>query len=291
MHIIILNIIAVLLLSAAVVFPVMILGTGLTADFWLAVWPAGVVTVLALGGMNAYFIKNWRLFSLLKKEDWPALADYLEKKVCKEGKYTSRNIRLLTHSYIVLGDFESTARLENNVALAKPALLEEYALVFGAARILGGNTAVDFFKDRLGKGGDGTRPQSGRGSQSGHQPQSGHWLQSRHWLRWYYGFSLILARSLDEAQAVFVELAAEAKDTVVAGLSAYFLSEVLGKGRAECVARAKEVAGRVRKDVKSLDVWNTTAAKLEKEVHGVIIKRYIDEAGQWLFKGDRYEKN
>ena len=281
MHIIILNIIAILLLSAAVVFPVIILGTGLTVNFWLAVWPAGIVTILALGGMNIYFIKNRRLFSLLKKEDWPALADYLEKKVNKDGKYTSRDIRLLTHSYIVLGDFESAARLENNVALAKPALLEEYALVFGAARILGGNApaAVEFFKNRLDKGEGGTGQQSGQR------------LQSGCWLRWYYGFSLILARSFDEAQTVFIELAAGVKDPVVAGLSAYFLSEVLGKDRAECVVRAKEAAGKIRKDVRSLDVWNTKAATLEKEIHGVIIKRYIDETGQWLFRGDRYEKN
>jgi hypothetical protein len=269
MYIIILNIIAVFFLSAAIVFPAIFLGTGLTADFWRAVWPMALLTVLALAGMNVYFFKNRRLFSLLKKEDWPALADYLEKRIYKDGKYSSRDVRLLVHSYIVLGNFDATVRLENKIAPEKPALLDELALMFGAARVLGGNkpAAVEFFKDRLEKGN----------------------VPDGEWFRWFYGFSLFLAGSSGQAQAVFGELAAEAKDVIVTGLSAYFLSEHLGDRPADTSAvagnlsRAKEGAGRVRKGTGSLAQWGKRAAKVTTEMHGAIIRKYIADAGEWIF--------
>jgi len=270
MHIFILNIIAVLFLSVSVVVPVVILGTGLSVEILRTVWPAGLVTVLALCGMNGYFLKNRRLFSLLKREDWPALADYLEKKVYKDGKYSSRNIRLLAHSYLVLGDFDGALRLENNTARTKPALVDEFALVFGAARILGGNSdAAGFFKEKAEKGKAG---------------------KDGEWLRWYYGFSLILARSFDQARTAFADLAAGAKDPIVTGLSAYFLSEILGNQAAnagekeQCLTPAEGGAGRVREGIKSLTQWKAKASKLETQVHGVIIRKYIADAGEWLFK-------
>jgi hypothetical protein len=247
----------------------------MTAEFWRLAWPAGLILVLFLVGMNAYFLVNRRLFDLLKKENWPALADYLGEKVYKEGKYSSRNVRLLAHAYIVSGNFEGAARLEEKAASAKPALLDEFALLFGVARILGGNApaSAEFFKDRLEKGN----------------------VSSGEWFRWYYGFSLLLARSLDQAQAVFGELAAGAKDTVVAGLSAYFLSDVLGKPAnaatsAESLARAEEAAGRVRGEIKTLKNWEKKAAKVTTEVHGAVIRKYIKEAGEWLFKANGFSK-
>jgi hypothetical protein len=260
MHIIILNIIAVLFLSAAVAVPMMVLGTsGMTADFWRVLWPTGLIAVLALAGMNVYFFKNLRLFSLLKKDDWPALADYLEKRIYRDGKYSSRDVRLLAHSYIVTGDFDAAARLEKNVAAAKPALLDEFALMFGVARVLGGNkpATVEFFKERLEKGN----------------------VSEGEWVRWYYGFSLSLAGSSGQAQTVFGDLAATAKDVIVTGLSAYFLSEVLGNSPA-----AKEGAGRVRRETGSLAQWGKRTAKVTTEVHGAIIRKHIAEAGEWIFK-------
>jgi hypothetical protein len=213
--------------------------------------------------MNVYFFRNLRLFSLLKKEDWPALANYLEKRIYTDGKYSARDVRLLAHSYIVLGDFDAAARLEQNLATSKPALLDEFALMFGCARVLGGNipAAVEFFNDRLKKGN----------------------VSNDEWFRWYYGFSLSLTGSTEQAQAVFGELAAGAKDATVIGLSAYFLSEILGIRPAD--NRAEEGVGRARKGIVSIEEWKKKAAKVETAVHGAIIRKYIAEAGEWLFKG------
>jgi hypothetical protein len=164
-----------------------------------------------------------------------------------------------------LGDFEGARQLENKVAAAKPALLENNALIFGAARILGGDaaSAAGFFLARLEKGKGGKFPR-------GVDPE---------WLRWYYGFSLAIAKFFDKAQAVFAELAADAEDPLASGLSAFFLSEVLGKPDL-----AVEGADRARKAVKNIEGWKKRAAKLEAEVHGAIIRKHIDEAGMWLFK-------
>ena len=276
MYILVFNIIAILFLSFAAILPV-ILGSGMAADFWRMAWPMGLIVILALVAMNVYFLVNRRLFTFLKKEDWPALAEYLGKKIFKDGKFVSRDIRLLLYSYIVTGDIKSAAMLEERVAAAKPDLLEKYALLFGAARMLGGSdqvnalSSVGFFKDRLDKGA----------------------VADSEWLRWYYGFALSLAGLYEEARAVFGELTSGAKDGIVTGLSSFFLAEVLG-GRSGGFAAgentgsrdmAEEGALRVRRELKSLDIWNTRAAKITTEVYGAIIRKNIGEAGEWIFKG------
>ena len=266
MYIIIINITVIFFLAAVFLYPFAFWETGLMTEFWRNIWPAGLVMFLALCGMNVFFLLNRRLLSLLKREDWPALAAYLEQKIYREGKYSSRNIRLLAHACLVMGDFDGVLRLETGAAAVKPALVEDNALVFGVARILGGtaSSAADFFMLRL------------------QQEKAG----DREWLNWYYGFSLTAAKSFDRAEAVFGE-SCSAKDPLAAGLSAFFLSEILGKhslNGAECRVRAAEGVRRVQKALKNAGRWKKEAEKLAGEIHGAVIKQYLDEAGVWLFK-------
>jgi len=270
MYILIINIIAVLFLSVAVIFPAVFFIPNLSAEFLRSVWPMAVLAVLALACMNIYFFKNRRLFDLLKREDWPALADYLEKKVYKDGKFSTRNVKLLAHSYFVLGDFSAVARLEDKTTAVKPVLLDEFALIFGSARLLGGNSAdaAEFFKTRL---------ENGKINNS----------QRKQWLCWFYGFSLLISGSYDKARVVFGELVLNANDGIITGLSAYILSETLGKrplANEECQNQAKKGVEKVWMEIKTLDIWKRKAEKVQTEIHGAVIKNKITEAGEWLFK-------
>ena len=269
MHIVIINIIAVLFLSASVAIPLAVLGPGMR-DYLSAVWPMVVITFLALGGINAYFLMNRRLISLLKKEDWPALTEFLEKKIFTDGKYSLRNTRLLIHSYLLLEDFSGVARLEEKTAAANPALLNELALAFGAARLIGRNpSSVDFFKDRLEKGG-------------------GKYSDDNEWLLLFYGFSLFVTALHDRAKTVFAETIVHAKNGIVIGLSAFFLSEAVGKRitlDADCCAIVNGGAEKARNTIKSLEIWRKKAAKIETEIYGTVIRKSISDAGEWLFKG------
>jgi hypothetical protein len=272
--IIIFNIIIIFFLSAAALVPVFVFGPAFAANFWLSGWPLALILFAALIVLNIFFLFNYRLFMLLEREDWPALAEYLEQRISRKGRYSSRQTRLLINSYLVMNDCPAVLRLENRAAVARPALVEENALLFGAARILGGDPggAADFFQLRIEKRKTAKR-----------QPADAPWLC------WYYGFSLVLAGLFERAEAEFKSLAASSGDALVAGLSAYFLARVLLKyssNSAECRAVAEQGRERARKFLQNARGWKTAAAGVETEVYAAVIKKYIDQAGAWLFEAD-----
>jgi len=229
-----------------------------------------LAVVLLLVVINTVFIRNWKLLALLEKEDWPALTAYLEKKIYEEGRYAPRYVKLLTQSCLATENFDGVINLKNRLAAAKPALMEDNALVFGTVYLLGGNTAaaVEFFQERLEKGTAGEMD----------------------WLRWYYAFSLILTGAHEKAGAVLEELAADipagADNILVTGLAAFLLSELTGKTpavSAEWRIRAEEGKSRVRKTLKTAGKWIRKVKKLKTEVHGAIIRSYVDRTGAWIW--------
>jgi hypothetical protein len=275
--VIIINIIIILMLSAVALIPAFLFDFTFARMFWRSGWPGlasglasgpwplALVLCAALIALNIYFLYNRRLFWLLEREDWPALVEYLEQRVIHKGRYSVRQVQLLINSYLVMSDSAGVIRLEQKVAIARPALLEANALVFGAARILGGDHkgAAVFFQHRLVK------------------------APENPWLRWYYGFSLILSGAFDTAEPAMKALATDAGNVLICGLSAYFLSDILLKHSAhktECRSLADECRERIRQTLKSIAGWKKEAAKTGTEVHIAIIKKYIDEAGVWLFR-------
>jgi hypothetical protein len=175
-------------------------------------------------------------------------------------------VQLLANTYLVMSDSAGVMTLENKTAIAKPALIEANALVFGAARILGGDTAgaVNFFSLRLKKGK----------------------LKDPQWVRWYYGFSLLLNRQFEQAAVEFKALASESSDALITGLSSYFLWDTLRKyaeNGKECQDKAREGQARVQQFIKTAGEWNREAEKIETEIHAAVIKQYIGKAGTWLF--------
>jgi hypothetical protein len=267
---IIFNTIILFFLLTVCLLPLVFPGPDYMVNFRYALWPLALLLVLSLLGFNGFYMFNRRLFMLLEREDWPALVDHLEQQVIHRGRYSRRLVQLLANSYLVMSDSRGLLNLENKLALAKPALLEENALIFGAARILAGDSAgaSDFFRARLEKG--KARPKD---------------LQ---WIRWYYGFSRLLSEDFGKAEAEFKALAAASTDALITGLSAYFLITSLlkySKNQDECRQLAAEGEKRVKKAIRGIAGWNREAARVETDIHAAIIRKYIDKAGVRLYGG------
>ena len=226
-----------------------------------------VALFLLLSAFNAFYFINWRLFFLLEKEDWPALVRYLEDEVIKKSKYRPYLVRLLINSYLVLSDSGAVMSLENKAALIKPALLDANALLFGAARILSKDIsgAARFFA---------LRKKTAKGAR-------------RDWVCWYYGFALVLGREYEEAGKEFSPLARVSKNSVIAGLSSYFLAETLAQELREKKAEYQKTAAvgreRVLKALPLLDDWNRELSRLSAEIHAAAISKYMAKAGKWLY--------
>jgi len=225
-----------------------------------------MILIFVLIGLNIFFASNYRLLWLLEREDWPGLAYYLEEKVLTKNRYSSRNVRLLANSYLVMCDFPSIFNLESKTAAVKPRVIEKNLLVFGAAKILNGDHkgAAAFYKKSLDKGK----------------------VKEEQWVRWFFGFSQMLTGDFDNAETEFMALAASSGDALIAGLAAYFLACVLAKHSfkpEECQSVSESGRGRVRKIYKDFAAWKKEADNAGTEVHTAIIRKYIDEAGAWLF--------
>ena len=269
---------AVITLLLTVLLPILLLGPGTDIGLSVAlainsryvIIPLLVLMVLFLGSMGIFFFFNYRLFSLLEREDWPALAYYLEQKIYVKGKYSSRNVRLLASSYLVTSDYQSVLKLEGKVQLNKPSLIVPNVLIFGAARVLSGKNgeAADFFKMHLEK----SKLNAG----------------TEQWVHWFYGFSQLLSGAYNDAKPEFMSLAASSNNALITGLSAYFLHSSVSKysgNTDECLAAAANGKERVVSALKNAGNWKKEADKLSTDIHVAIIIKYINGAGTWLFSG------
>jgi len=270
------SIIIVLILLLVALLPIFLVGRDAAASLQHITLPLFIFMVCILSGICIFFLFNYRLFSLLEREDWPALSYYLEQKIFVKNKYSSRYVRLLASSYLVISDYPSVLKLEAKAALAKPSVIEKNVLIFGAARVLNGKhaEAAAFFKTYLDK--------------------SKVKAKDAEWVRWFYGFSFLLGSAFDKTEPEFLALALNSRDALITGLSVYFIENNLAKrsqNPQECAAAVEAGRKRVKEALKNMGGWKKEVDNNSAEIHIAIIRKYIDEAGKWLFQGKLPEKS
>jgi len=256
-----------LLLLIFIILPSFLLGPSFSFSYWVENWPLLLIWVAIFAVFIFFYFTNRRLLLLLEKEDWPALVHYLEYEVLKKGRYSPRLVRLLAAGYLVLSDTDGVLNLENKAAIAKPALLDNNVLLFGAARILGKDFsgAARFF---------GARKYTAK-------------PKLKEWVSWYLGFSLLLDYRLQGAADEFSFLARESKNAVVTALSSFFLSETLARVLPEKETEFLEVSSvgknRARSFLPTMENWKREINKISTEIHAAVISKYIEGAGYWLY--------
>ena len=262
------SIIIIFILLMTAFMPLLITGHEAVPNPLLIALPLTAFMVLLLICFGLFFILNYRLFSLLEKEDWPALAYYLEQKVFIRGYYSNRNVRLLASAYIVMTDYLSVIKLESKAAIARPSVIDQNVLIFGSARILSGkyNEAEFFFKTRLDRGAVKEK--------------------DKEWARWFYSFSQLLNGSFSKVEGEFIKFADSSDDAVITGLSAYFLFFNLAKYSLkpyECTKTAENNRNRILKTLRKRELWKKETKKMSADIHIAIIKKYIDETENWIY--------
>jgi hypothetical protein len=281
------NAVFTVLLLIILFMPLVIFGN---RQFRVSLWSLAAIPTAALIILDIFYLINRRLFRLLEREDWPALSAYLENRVVRKGRYSGRLTRLYANTCLIMSDSRAALDLENKLALVKPTLVERHALVFGTAHILAGDYggALRFFAVR----------DRGFGIPGGlHRGFGGLCCRSKQWLVWYHGFSLLLDKRFMEAAEKFRLLALEARDPLVAALAAWFLADNLsglaGSAFAEAAKAARE---RIRAVLKTRKDWERELAKIETEIYAVILRKHLNDTGNWLYSpdtamlGSRHEK-
>ncbi len=57
--------------------PFFLLGWDYSLEFWKGSWYLALFFIVLLGVLNAFFAWNWKVFSLVEKEDWSGLSAHL----------------------------------------------------------------------------------------------------------------------------------------------------------------------------------------------------------------------
>ena len=181
--------------------PLFILGGEYTIIFWGENWFLAVVFLLFISVLDAYFIINWKMFSLLEKEDWPGLTAYLENQIFEKNRITHRNVRMMVNTSLTISNLDKISRLEKEIREKKNGWLSRYGTSLGIPYLLNQNLEEGkvFFQECMNAPKGAADP----------------------WLRWCYAFLLLSGQELDEAAPYLKELAGQDKDPVLQLLSLY----------------------------------------------------------------------
>jgi hypothetical protein len=259
-----------------VVVPLFISETVVSANLRVMTLPLIIFIVVILFVIGIFFLINYRLLSLLEREDWPALAYYLEQKIYGKNRYSNRNVRLLASSYMVISDYFSVLKLESKAALARPSVIDKNILIFGSARILSGKytEASAFFRNSIEKGNLNPKDEE--------------------WVKWFCGFSNLLNGSFSQVEPEFTSMAATSPDAVITGISAFFLFNNIAKhshDHAACMDAADVGRTRVKKALKTAGEWKKEVDRIGTEIHVAIIRKYVDEARDWIYSGQEHSES
>lgn len=252
----------VILVSFLVIYfmPLVMLGWDYTRVFWGRNWGLPVVFVAIIGLLNAYFVYNWKLFTMLEREDWPALIAYLERRIYERKLIVTQQVRILVNAYLVRSDLAGIEKLESFIKEHKPRVLPRFALVFGIPYLLRNNSDemqayFSRFVDMKGRDGG--------------------------WLRWNHGFSLVLQGKKEEAEERLGLVCAEKTDSVLALLAVYLLDSLKPEDEdAKALIEAKRAGLRKRY---TQAMWAKEVERGRSNIQVVILSKLVDEATEWLF--------
>ncbi len=135
---------ALILISTASFF---ILERNSATLFWGNMWLLLLMFVLMIGALDFYFIRNWRLFSYLEQEDWPALLAWLEERLYIKGKLNRPYANLLINTALSVSNLDAVKKLEMEIRQRKPELLKSIGVSLGIPVLLEQNwrAITDYF--------------------------------------------------------------------------------------------------------------------------------------------------
>ncbi len=255
----------VLVLAFLVIFftPLLLLGRDWFSLFWSRNWPIAIVFILTLGGVDAYFLVNWRLFRGLEREDWAGVAGFLEQRIFRKGRVLQAHVRLLLNTYLVTSNTEGILALEAYLTEKKPGAIRRFSLQFGIPHLLAKDPKdpESFFRGLL------------------DLPH----VSDRDWVKWNHAFSLLQMKEAGEARKELAALAETVSDEVLLLLTLYLL-DVLAKD--DAALESKVSAMREKLKVRhTLSTFQKTIEKSGGNMQVVVLSRLLQDAVSWLFAG------
>ena len=248
------NVVIVVSFLVIYLMPLFMLGWDYTSNFWSENWGLPVLFGAILCGLNGYFIFNWKLFTLLEREDWDSLIEHLEHRIFEKHIILAQQCRILVNAYLVRSKLDSIQRLEDTIREKRSSLVKRLAMPLGIQHLLSNESSSMLsyfgqFKDE-------------RGRDSG-------------WIRWSYAFASLLAENPDTAGVYLSKVVETEREPVLLVLSLYLLD---GIGPDSLSDRKNQLKAKYTREKLEQEIERQRA-----HVQVVILARLIENAVDWLY--------
>lgn len=235
------------------------LGAEYSRVFFKDSWYFFLVFVLTIGFIDAYFLINWKLFTLLESENWDGLISYLENRIYSKKNLYGYLIRILANTYLIKSNIDGISRLEELIRREKPGLLKKMVLSICVPHITGGNSEKmeAFFGEFVEEKG----------------------VRKADWVRFLYSFSLLINNKRDEASNSLLALCDRKVSPILQLLIIYALNPFAEKGEACVELRKKELLSKYSRSKMEREL-----EQVNDNVIALVLNKFSKEAIQWLYK-------
>jgi hypothetical protein len=247
--------------------PFFMLGWDYVKVFWTANWYLAAVFVIAFLVLNAYFLHNWKLFSLIEKEDWKEVRRYLEQCIYEKNKASRQTVRILINTCIVLADTAGLEKLSRYLEQKNSRFSAFFALELGIPYILQEDSAAPeaYFAKAV------ANPKT----------------RKKGWLRWNLAFARMKEGAGNNSEKAVAELAAlteKTKDPVLLLLTAYLLDSHAGT-RGDIKKLTTGVCDTLRRKY-TRSAWQKISQQSRNDLVVLILSKLLDDAEKWLFENE-----
>jgi membrane protein implicated in regulation of membrane protease activity len=240
--------------------PFFIIGRDYAFLFWSQNWYLALLFLIVLAGMNGYFLKNWKLFSLMEEEKWKEIQQYLERKIRESKRISEQNVRILMNTYLVSGQTDRLLELAEFLKERAPKVYRKVAVELGIPFLLRSDPEglENYYK-----------PLSKDGS-----------VRLQNWARFNGALALVLAHRFSEAQRELEQFQTAKEEPILVLLSSYLLA-TLTEGD---TLREKTEEIRVQFQSRfSQKKWSHYVGKLKENLMVLVLSQFIQDATKWMY--------
>ncbi len=257
----------IILVSFAFIFlmPLPVLGWEYALSFWGQNWGIAVLFVALLAGIDVYFFSQWRLFSLLEREDWSGLRALLETELKKKGSLGPQKTRIFLNACLIGQNPGRISELRDQYLAKKVRFVPKVALSLGLPLVLEGKAeAIEGFFGPLAEsrktGPDGP------------------------WIRWCLAFGRLLNQDVEGARSLLEGGLKDAKQPLLQLLSLYLLDN-LKSGNPDVRELVEKERPALAARLTSKEWTAHIDALKERVILVLFMEKLIGEARQWLETG------
>ena len=254
------NVFMLLLFLTLFFLPITVLGWGYISKFWIDNWFLPIIFFAIILIINLFFVFNWSIIKYTERGNWDGIINIVEKRIYEKNMITYPNVRLLAHSYFLLGKEIKIKKLENYVKSKKKSIYNKAFLMFCCAHLISdsNDSLKIYFEEAI----------------------NNKALKGMNWILICYAFVLISGKEFDKVLLILDKIGKVKNNPVLELTKLYFMFIASKHEDHENIIRQKE--GFVKK-VSALKF--AKHFEIEKgEIHILFLSKIISHAKEWAYK-------